>query len=157
MLAPSYLPTIWCSPADDSTIWIGSTGHGQLTTSPSVWIPSLCDMLNSEGSRPPFTLSVSGVSLVPSSLRLLLYRVRYDTFCVTRRHLPSKKSLSPLHCAILNLGHPYMSMVSCDVRDSLMSHGRRHTSPARVSSKPLGGDVAASLPRKCCEPLIYRL
>ena len=78
-------------------------------------------------------------------------------FCVTRRHLPSKKSLSPLHCAILNLGHPYMSMVSCDVRDSLMSHGRRHTSPARVSSKPLGGDVAASLPRKCCEPLICRL
>jgi hypothetical protein len=38
-----------------------------------------------------------------------------------------------------------------------MSHGRQHTLPARLYSRPLGGDVAASRPRKCCKPWIYRL
>ncbi len=99
--------------------------------------------LTDSPSRPPSTLSVSGALIVPSSLRLLPYHVHYGTCYATHHPLLSKKSLSPLLCTIPNLSHPYTSMVSCDVRDSLTSRGRRTTLPARAYSRPLGGDVAA--------------
>ena len=111
-----------------------------------------------EESRLPSTSSTSGELIgLYSPHRIPYYRGLCDMFCATQRLRPSTKSLSPLHWTIINLGHPYMSMVYCDVRDYSMSHDRRHISPARAYSKPRGGYGAASHPQNYCEPSMCHL